>query len=171
MKHKPIFLTVYTALFAALIFVATFTLKVPTPVGYVHLGDGFIFIASAILPLPYALAAAAVGAGLSDLVGGYAAWIATTIIIKCICALCFTNKKKKFFCARNVIALGLATVVTVVGYYLFGVIVAGNNFIAPLAEIPFNAVQSAAGIVIYCVFGLFFDNNKSVRNFLTRITG
>ena len=41
---------VYGALFAALIFIATYLFKLPTPVGYIHLGDGFVFIAAAVLP-------------------------------------------------------------------------------------------------------------------------
>ena len=47
MDDKKIKEMVYTSLLAALICVATFIIKMPSPVtgGYTHLGDGFIFIA------------------------------------------------------------------------------------------------------------------------------
>ena len=35
--------------------------------GYIHFGDSLIYIAAAILPTPYALAAAAIGGGIADL--------------------------------------------------------------------------------------------------------
>ena len=56
---------------AALVFVMTYLPKVPVPItgGYIHLGDGMIFL-GAILLGPVGIASAAVGSALSDLVGG-----------------------------------------------------------------------------------------------------
>ena len=167
MQKKNLFLMVYGALFAALVFIATYLFKLPTPVGYIHLGDGFIFIAAAILPWPFALGAAAIGAGLSDLILGYASWVLPTIIIKCACAILFTNKKLRFFCIRNIIALPIAAIITVGGYYLFGSLIAGN-FAACLVEMPLNAVQSLAGICLFCIFGIVFDKSRAVREILSK---
>ena len=50
---------------AAIIFVATYFLKIPMNFGYIHLGDGFVLIAAAVLGWP-AVIAAAVGSMLSD---------------------------------------------------------------------------------------------------------
>ena len=166
MKGNNLFKIVCTALFAALIFVGTYFFKLPTPVGYVHLGDGFIFIAAAILPAPFALIASALGAGLSDLIAGYPLWVAPTIIIKCACAICFTSKKFKFFCVRNVIALAASAAITVVGYYLFGALIYGD-MIAPLYEILFNLVQSGAGIALFSVFGIVFDKTPALRKLVS----
>ena len=58
--------TVLAAMFAAMVYVMTAFVHIPTNQGYVHIGDGIIFLAAAILPAPYAMAAGAVGAGLSD---------------------------------------------------------------------------------------------------------
>ena len=57
---------------AALVFVMTYFPKIPVPVtgGYVHLGDGAIFL-SVLLLGPLGIPAAAVGSMLSDLIGGY----------------------------------------------------------------------------------------------------
>ena len=73
-----------TGMFMALICIATLFFKVPIPLGYAHLGNGFIFLAGAFLAKPYALIAAGVGSALADLLGGYAEWILPTLIIKCI---------------------------------------------------------------------------------------
>lgn len=162
MKRKNLVYTVYAALFAALIFVGTYAFKIPTPVGYIHLGDGFIFIAAALLPTPFALGAALVGAGLSDLVAGFPLWVAPTVIIKCACALCFTSKKIKIFCARNIIALAASAAITVGGYYFFGALIY-SSFVTPLYEIAFNLIQSVAGIIIFSVFGIFFDKTPALR--------
>ena len=56
---------------AALVFVMTYLPKVPVPItgGYIHLGDGMIFLGAMLLG-PVGIASAAVGSALSDLVGG-----------------------------------------------------------------------------------------------------
>ena len=58
-----------TALFAAAITVMTaYMLHIPIPTGgYIHLGDALIYLAACLLPAPYAAAAAAIGAGMADL--------------------------------------------------------------------------------------------------------
>ena len=42
--------------FTALVYVVTAYLHIPTYNGYVHCGDGLIFIAACILPMPYSMA-------------------------------------------------------------------------------------------------------------------
>ena len=73
---------------AALVFVMTYLPKVPVPVtgGYVHLGDGMVFLAAMLLG-PVGVAAAAVGSALSDLVGGYMTYLLPTFVIKGAMAL------------------------------------------------------------------------------------
>ena len=73
---------------AALVFVMTYFPKVPVPVtgGYIHLGDGAIFLAGMLLG-PLAVASAAIGSALSDLVGGYVPYVLPTLVIKGLMAL------------------------------------------------------------------------------------
>lgn len=68
---------------AALVFVMTYFPKIPVPVtgGYVHLGDGAIFL-SVLLLGPLGIPAAAVGSMLSDLIGGYMVYVLPTFLIK-----------------------------------------------------------------------------------------
>ena len=116
--NKQLIYVVMAALFAAIITVVTaYVLHIPTGNGYIHLGDSFIFLAASLLPLPYAIAAAAVGAGLADALTA-PIWVIATVIIKSLIVLPFTSKKDKIINARNLIALIPALIVTCVGYYL-----------------------------------------------------
>lgn len=79
--NKQLIYVVMAALFAAIITVVTaYVLRIPTGNGYIHLGDSFIFLAASLLPLPYAIAAAAVGAGLADRIL-FGAWGAFAAVI------------------------------------------------------------------------------------------
>ena len=62
-----------SALFTAMVCVATLFIHLPVPMtgGYVHIGDALIYLAATMMPMPYGMAAAALGAGLADAMGGY----------------------------------------------------------------------------------------------------
>ena len=129
-KKKPNTLIVlcFSALFAAIIAVATAFIKVNTASdeGYLHFGDSMIYLASCVLPLPYAMLASAIGGFLADLIAGVPMWAPFTAIIKAFNAVPFAllymskgfRKKDKILSGATVgmsIASGL---VTVVGYFL-----------------------------------------------------
>ena len=66
----------------ALVFIGTFYFKIPTAFGYTHLGDCMIILATCLLGTKRGALAGALGAGLSDLVGGYTAWVLPTMFFK-----------------------------------------------------------------------------------------
>ena len=104
--NKQLIYVVMAALFAAIITVVTaYVLHIPTGNGYIHLGDSFIFLAASLLPLPYAIAAAAVGAGLADALTA-PIWVIATVIIKSLIVLPFTSKKDKIIFALAVFSAG-----------------------------------------------------------------
>ena len=72
---KHIQLICVTGLFAAMIYVLTAWLHIPTGAGYTHAGDGLIYLAASMLPTPYAMAAGAIGAGLADGLSGFVVWL------------------------------------------------------------------------------------------------
>ena len=74
-------LIVMIALFSALITVMTAFIKIPTPLGYIHIGDAFIFAAAMLLG-PYAAIPAMIGSGLADFITAYFMYIPATILIK-----------------------------------------------------------------------------------------
>ena len=105
MKNKTTRRICLTALMAAIIYVFTAYIHVPSHTGYTHVGDGFLYLAASLLPAPYAAAAGAIGAGLADLLSGYSIWAPGTIIIKALTAFCFTNKLDKLVNKRNILGI------------------------------------------------------------------
>ena len=149
--------------FAALVFVFTAYLHIPSVNGYVHIGDGFIYFASCLLPLPYALFVGAGGAVLADCLTGYAVWAPGSAVIKALLAVCFSRSGKKILTGRNVLALPIAAVVCVGGYYLYGSLIAGN-FTAPIPDIPGNIMQSVCSSVLFAVLAAVSDKLRLKKN-------
>lgn len=152
---------VITALFAALIYVITAFLHIPTGFngGYIHLGDILIYLSAVLLPTPYAMISAAIGAGLSDALSGGMLWVLPTIIIKPVMVLFFTSKDNNIICKRNISAVFLAGIVGWLGYYLAGAIISGN-FIAPLATFFMELIQPIASGIIFLMLSYSLDRIK-----------
>ena len=145
-----------SGIFTALVYVITAYLHIPTYNGYVHCGDGFIFLAACMLPMPYSLIVGVLGAMLADLLTGFAIWAPGSMIIKGLLALLFSCKTKKIITARNLIMLLPAAVISAGGYYLYEVLITGS-FIASLAGIPGSLVQAVASSVVFVVIGITLD--------------
>ena len=101
MKKKSTRLLCMAAIFTALVFVVTAYLHIPTNNGYIHVGDGLIYLAACMLPWPYAVAVGAGGALLADCLTGFAVWAPASVIIKSVTALLFTSKSKRIMGMRN----------------------------------------------------------------------
>ncbi|MDV4152779.1 TIGR04002 family protein [Clostridium sp. AL.422] len=161
---------VITALFVAIICITTFVFHIPTGFngGYIHLGDTFIYIAASLLPTPYAMVAAGLGAGLSDALSGGMLWIIPTMIIKPIMVLFFTSKKNNLVCKRNVLAVFIAGFIGVLGYYIAGAIISGN-FISPFATLFMELIQPIASGIIFLLAGYALDRIK-IREIISSAT-
>ena len=128
-----------TALFAAAITVMTaYMLHIPLPTGgYIHLGDALIYLAACLLPVPYAAAAAAIGAGLADLLTA-PMWVLPTLVIKAV--LVFTSKSECILCPRNWAAVVAAGLFSPAAYALANCVMAGTmtaflpQFLGTLAQ-------------------------------------
>ncbi len=145
-----------SGIFSALIFVITAYLHIPTYNGYVHCGDGFIFVAACILPMPYAIIVGILGAMLADLLTGFAIWAPGSMIIKGLLALLFTCKSKKIITKRNLTMLLPAALISAVGYYLYEALITGS-FIASLAGIPGALAQAIASSIVFVAIGVAMD--------------
>jgi uncharacterized repeat protein (TIGR04002 family) len=148
--HKHLKLITLSAMIAALTFAATFLIKIPLVVGYVHIGDGLVFLAAALLPAPYAVVATAIGVSLADLCSGYVIYIPITALIRILTVLAFSRKKSPLS-VRNIIGLIISILICAVGYWGFEAIFIYKSAIAALAGVPFNLAQSAVGAIIYLV--------------------
>ncbi|WP_069998629.1 TIGR04002 family protein [Cellulosilyticum sp. I15G10I2] len=161
-------LMVMTALFAALIFVAT-RINIPTGINnrIIHVGDAAIYLAACILPMPYAMISGAIGAGLADfMTPGAALWIIPTMIIKPLLVPFFTAKNGKFIGKRNLIAPILAGITGLVGYAIAEGIIFGN-FIAPIVGIPVASLQPIGSAILFVIIAYTFDTMK-LKAHLTR---
>ena len=115
------------SLFAAAVTVMTaYMLHIPLPTGgYIHLGDALIYLAACLLPVPYAAAAAAIGAGLADLLTA-PMWVLPTLVIKAVLVLFFTSKSERILCPRNCAAVVMAGLFSPAAYALAGCAMAGT---------------------------------------------
>ena len=143
---------VATALFTALTIVATMFIRIPLPLGYVNLGDAFIFLAVFILGPVCGVIAGGVGAGIADLFG-YITYAPGTLVIKSAMALVAwlvyqllkTATQKAMFAE---IAGGIAgTIVMAVGYFVYEVLLFTTAGVAVL-NMPWNLLQGGVGITI-----------------------
>lgn len=163
MKDQKIRLMCITGIFTAIVFVFTAYLHIPSHTGYTHVGDGFIYLAACMLPLPYAMFVGAGGALLADCLTGYAIWAPGSVIIKTMAVLFFSRKSARIISLRNLVALIPAWAVCIGGYYLYEALISGN-FVAPLSGIPGYITQSILSSVLFVVAGLAMDklNAKNI---------
>lgn len=158
MKNKQLRLVTLAALFAALIMLMTaYVLHIPTGLndGYIHLGDTMIYVAASMLPLPYAMAAAGIGGALADILSGAMLWAPFTAVIKALMVLPFTCRNERILCRRNGIAVVLAGLIGIAGYFMTAAIL--YDPAAAVTEILPNLIQESAGGALYLVLALVFD--------------
>lgn len=159
MKSKQIKLMCITGVFTAIVFVTTAYLHIPSHTGYTHVGDGFIYLAACMLPLPYGIFVGALGALLADCLTGFAIWAPGSIIIKAAAVLLFSRKSEKIFTLRNALALIPASAICIGGYYLYESIIT-MNFVAPLAGIPGYITQSVLSSILFVIVAFAMDKLK-----------
>ncbi|MDR2505981.1 MAG: ECF transporter S component [Oscillospiraceae bacterium] len=144
------------SLFAAIICVATAVLKIPVGItnGYVHLGDMFIFAASAALG-PYAALSAGIGSGLADLFAGYPVYILPTLIIKGSMGFIAGKSMRKLpgestggqaqQLLKIIVLFTICELFMCVGYWAFETVLYGVA--AATAALPMNLLQGLFGVI------------------------
>ena len=154
-ENEKLLQIVYAGLFAAMTALLTATLHIPVGNGYVHCGDAVIYLAAVMLPLPYAVAASAIGGMLADILSGYAVYALPTFIIKALLALTFAAVAgKKLLGKRTLPALIAAGVVSVIGYWITVVILYGGWSAQFVGTVPGNCVQAVGSGVLYAVVAM-----------------
>ena len=169
MKSKTAYKISMSAMFTALIFVATYFIAIPMPaVGYVNLGDAFIILTSILLgPLCGAICGG-VGAMLADLMLGYAIYAPATLIVKALMAIgCFFVYKaiSKIFKKPFGFALAsiVAEIIMILGYFLFeGLVVIG--FAGAFANVLFNSIQGGLSIIVSNILLNILLSNKFIKS-------
>lgn len=154
MKNNTTKFLVTTAIFIALTFVFTGFINVRLPIaangGLIHLGNVPLFIGAIVFGKKTGMLAGGIGMGLFDLLSGWTAWAPFTFVIVGLMGymvgLIAENKTTHRF-MLNTVAIFVACLIKVVGYYIAEVILY-HNWIAPIASIPGNLVQIGVAAVI-----------------------
>jgi len=151
---------VINALFIALTFVATMFINVRLPImgngGLIHLGNVPLFIAALVYGKKTGALAGAFGMGLFDLISGWTVWAPFTFIIVGAMGYLVGLISEKVPGNRvlvNTLAIIVALIIKIVGYYFAEVILYGN-WVQPFGSIPGNFLQVAvAGIIVVPLAG------------------
>ena len=155
---------VMSSLISALVCVATMIIKIPSPLkGYINLGDCVVLLSGWALPPVYAFLAAGIGSALADLFSGYIVYAPATFIIKGLMALIayglfrlIGNKVSSL--AKKIISGTAAEIFMILGYFLFESILYGAA--ASIVNIPANAVQGVAGVILGIALTKVFEKSK-----------
>ena len=144
---------VKSALFCALTLLFTLFIKVPSPLGYVNLGDAMVIISALFLPLPYAILTSALGSALADVLAGYLTYAPGTFVIKGLMALVIALIFSLFKKYKSVGAIigSIAAEILMIGGYLFYEWVFLSYGSGALVSISYNAVQGVASMVVAIV--------------------
>lgn len=154
---------VIASMFAALCCVATMIIKIPSPLkGYLNLGDCIVLLSGFMLSPLYGFFAAGLGSALADLLAGYIVYAPVTFIIKGVMALIayfgFKLMQKKVGVTPSRIISGIvAEIIMILGYFTFEGFMYG--FIPSAVNIPANAVQGVAGIILGVILAKIFDKS------------
>jgi len=156
---------VQSSLFTAVIFVCITFLHIPNGLGgIIHFGDGLIFLAGALLPLPYAMVAASLGAGLMNWHVG-SPFLPFTLAIKPLLTMFFTSRQPNILCKQNYGAPFLAATLNTGLYAIANGILFGGRP-AAIASIPALLIQGGASIAFYFILAYFLDKAQFKRRIL-----
>ena len=135
-----------SAVFMAIICVATMAVQIPIPLGYAHLGDCMVLLAAVFLDSKYAVIAAAVGSMLADFVTGFLIWCVPTFIIKGAMVLIYVCTFRR---TGNIItSSALALLFMVAGYTVTGGMLYGGLLVG-LASAPGLLLKAALNMVLF----------------------
>lgn len=152
---------VQISLMAALTYIATAVINVPSHMGVVHLGDTLVYLSAILLGKKKGAAAAAIGMCLFDLLSPYAIWAPFTFVIKGVMAyiaalVAYRGKYNGDSIWNNALGFVLGGIWMIAAYYLGGVTIShfylnmpfDQSFTASLADIPGNILQVTAGTIL-----------------------
>lgn len=177
MKKTSTFKIVITALFAALICVATMLIQIPIPAtgGYANLGDGIILICAFLMNPVYAVTAAGLGSMLADILAGYISFAPGTLVIKAGVALIAALVYRRFGAKRegkcaliSMIAAGiLAEAFMVLGYFFYESVLMGVG-IAAAGGILGNIGQGIVGVIVACIVSPVLTRSGEIRELMEK---
>ncbi|MGN0244177.1 MAG: ECF transporter S component [Lachnospiraceae bacterium] len=151
MKKKTQLLTI-TAVFIALTYVFTAFINIRLPFapngGLIHLGNVPLFLCAILFGKRIGAIAGGVGMGLFDLLSGWTAWAPFTFVIVALMGYVVGAVTEHHYTFKwKLLALLLAAVIKVVGYYIAEVVLY-HNWVTPVTSIPGNLLQVGVAAVL-----------------------
>ena len=163
MRNKKSLLRITnTAIFTAIILLATSVIKFSTGLGegYIHLGDSLIYLTACVLPFPYCIIAGALGGALADILSGYAIWSIPTMIIKMLnvfpfALMCRKHKSNKILSKSIVLITIISGVITILGYFIAECIL--YSVASATLSLIGNTIQAVASGIIFIIIATSLD--------------
>ncbi len=166
----------FTAVFAALCFVATMVIIIPLPNGYVNLGDVFVLLSGWCLGPVFGPIAAGIGSMIADIVSGYAMYAPVTFVVKALVSLCaylvwylfksvIKNNKLDFL--NRLISAIVGEIVMIAGYFLYESILYG--FAGGALALLGNTLQGACCAVVGVLLVVAITNIKYFNKIFPRL--
>lgn len=163
---------VVASLFASLVFVGTYAIKLPLPsgFGYIHLGDAFVYLSGALLGPLLGGMAAGIGSMLADLLSGYAIYAPATFIIKAVNAVIVGTAFKMAIQTQDtllkkmfvfLLSSGVAGVVMVGGYFAYEILLYEVEVAS--ANVLFNVTQAVGSLIVATLLYAIFRNPQLDR--------
>ena len=149
----------FGAVFAALVCACTF-ISVPLPFGYFNLGDIMLLLGAWSVGPWIGAAAAAIGAGLADLLMGYTVYVPATAVIKAAMAIvayfiCRMLRKPLKPTLARIISAVCAETVMVLGYFAYEFFCLYG--MGAVSSILGNLLQGACAVVGGVILGGVFE--------------
>jgi len=138
------------AVMIAVTAVFTLLIRVPIPAtqGYFNFSDVAIVFASLALGPAVGAVAGGVGTALADVIGGYAQWAPLSLLAHGLEGLLIGLLARRRTVPHLLAAWGVGSLAMIGLYYLGSALVLVGDWIVPLAEMPLNLVQAAAGALV-----------------------
>ncbi|GKV54086.1 membrane protein [Sporosarcina sp. NCCP-2222] len=146
---------VLTAILSTIVLLSTVFINIKLPIGQgglIHLGTAALFIIAILFGPKKGALAGAIGMGLFDIFGGWIIWAPTTIIARALQGyivgkIAWSKGHSGGSVKLNILAAVASTPVMLAVYYI-GQGIMYNNWVAPLASIPGDLIQSVVGLMI-----------------------
>jgi uncharacterized membrane protein len=166
---------VQIGIMAAIIYVATYLIKIPVGQSAVfHIGDSMVYLAAILLGKKKGFIAAAIGMTIFDLTTPYFFWAPFTLVVKggmayITAMIAYRKGYKGDNLWNNLFAFIIAGTWMVFGYLISGFVVyklTTNNALVAFADVPANIGQVIVGIALALPLSLALTKNNKRHEFI-----
>ena len=151
---------VMNGLMIALVFLVTYTTKIPGPVGPFNIGDAVIMVTAILLGRNSGLLAGALGSAVADIAMGYAFFAPFTLIVKglegyVVGLIAYHGKSENFDTGRKIVGVVVGAVVMIAGYFF------SESLVLPLFNKDFGLAMAVRELV----------STNLIQGFVSAVTG